>query len=35
MTVCEFRVLRQADSLCSNGVATVGATLALHEPDAG
>jgi len=35
MTLCEFRVLRQADSRCSNGGATVGALLSLHEPDPG
>jgi hypothetical protein len=35
MTLCEFRVLRQVDSRRSNGGATVGALLALHEPDAG
>jgi hypothetical protein len=35
MTLCEFRVLQQADSRCSNGAAAVGALLALHEPDAG
>jgi hypothetical protein len=35
MTLCEFRVLRQADSRCSNGGASAGALLSLHEPDAG
>jgi hypothetical protein len=35
MTLCEFRVLWQADSRCSNGGAAVGALLSLHEPDAG
>jgi hypothetical protein len=35
MTLCEFLVLRQAGGRCSNGGDTVGALLALHEPDAG
>jgi hypothetical protein len=35
MTLCEFRVLRQSGSHCSNGGAAVGALLSLHEPDAG
>jgi hypothetical protein len=35
MKLCEFRVLRQADSRCSNGGGAIGALLSLHEPDAG
>jgi hypothetical protein len=35
MTLCEFRVLQQADGRCSDGHTSVGDLLSLHEPDAG